>query len=87
MKNYKHKITLSKQLFDDLLRQNEKSVMLAGDIVIVKGDMLKIIEIIKDTGISTGRYEEYIVMKVTPMSSSAFENLVLLKLQKHFQYQ
>lgn len=87
MKNFEHRITLPEQLFDDLLRQNEKSIMLAGNLKIIPGDLLKVVEITKKSGINTGRYEEFIVTKITPMPSSTFEGLAILKLQKHFQYQ
>ena len=87
MKTNIHGITLSEHLFEDLLRQHDKSVMLQGGTHMNSGDFIQITEITEKGDISTGRKENFIIIKVTPMSSSAFNGLVLLKLQKCFEYQ
>lgn len=87
MENKRYTITLTQQLFESLKRSKDKSILLAGDLQISSGDWLRVTECIGKSSVTTGRYEDFTVTGITPMPSSAFKDLALLKLRKHFQYQ
>lgn len=87
MINKRHRITLTQQLFEGLLKARNKSILLAGNHEIASGDWLRVSENIEETSVVTGRYQDFVVTKITPMPSSAYKGLALLQLQKHFQYQ
>lgn len=87
MKTNKHGITLTENLYNELLKQNNKSIMIAGAGHMFRGDLIRITEITKNKGIATGRASNFVITGVKELTWGALNQSRILSLQKYFTYE